>query len=92
MRFLLAPLERLQLRNRRIAPGDELRFFFGVKSLLFRRHGELAFEAVELQQSAIAIGSLVAQLRFRLARPLLREDPRIVRRAQLLFERLQLRS
>src|SRR5204863_274309 len=63
----------------------------GIKRRLFRCDGEVLLEALELRDGALALALPLAQVAFRAARPLLRDDAGIVRRAQLVFERVQLR-
>ena len=71
---------------------EELFLLLDVQRLLFRGDGEVLLEALQLRAGALALALPLAQLLLGRARALLGDDPRVVRGAQLFFERLQLRG
>ena len=89
--LVLLRFELLQIGDGRVLPRDELFLLLGIQSLLFRRHGEIALESVELLIGALAVAAPFAHLLLRRACALLGEDSRVIRGAQILFDRLQLR-
>src|SRR6185436_846045 len=88
----LARLELLELLDGRVLPRQELFLFLGVERLLFRGDGEIFLEPLQLRAGALALAAALAQILFRGAEPLVGDDARVVRGAQLFLERLQLRG
>jgi hypothetical protein len=89
-------LARLQLHRARRWPRScaprSWSFLLDVQRLLFRRDGEVLLVALQLRAGALALILLLAQLLLGGARALFGDDARVVRGAQFLLERLQLRG
>src|SRR5205823_1435421 len=86
VRRVLVLLQARELFQRRVAARDELRLLLGVQRRFFRRDGEILFESLQLRERVLALAAPLAKLLLRAARPLLGNDARVVRGAQLVLD------